>query len=110
MFINFGPVKECESCKTLRQQLEFANYQNQQLLNTILEMNRPKVIETFADTEAPVALPNTRFANFAEKRKQLEEQSRIEAQRLTQLKKDTETSTDVTGIEELEDMVGVGEK
>lgn len=100
--------KPCESCITLRQQLEHERYENTHLLNLIIEINTPRAPEVFTTTDEHTPLPNTRFNSFKEKRKELEAQSRIESQRLEQLKKDTVTSDKVEGIAELEDLIGVG--
>lgn len=37
--------KPCESCETLKMQLSIANREKEQLLNTILAYNQPKVAE-----------------------------------------------------------------
>ena len=49
--------KVCESCETLKQQLEIANYEKKQLLNRMLEKPEPIPVEPLKEIMPPKSLP-----------------------------------------------------
>lgn len=67
--------KPCESCETLKQQLELANYEKDKLLNRIMEKPEPVIERTLAPE--PVTRP--RFLPWAVRKQALEAEDRAKA-------------------------------
>lgn len=85
----------CKSCEVLQRQLEIVNFEKKQLLETILEGNKPK-IETV--TIAPSEPIKPRNVSWAVKRQMLEQEDRKRA--ILEREKQEE-------IEKLEKEVGI---
>ena len=66
----------CHSCETLKQQLEFEREEKKQLMDTLLKITNPKVIESPIQELAPVV--NT-SALFSRRRAAAEARDREEA-------------------------------
>lgn len=73
--------KICQSCETLRQQLEFSNYEKTQLLNKLLKEPEPEKV-----TEAP-QITRPRQVPWNVRRQLLEQEDRVKAQRLRNVPK-----------------------
>jgi hypothetical protein len=73
--------KVCASCETLRQQLEFSNYEKTQLLNKLLKEPEPTPV-----TEAP-QITRPRSIPWNVRRQLLEQEDRVKAQRLRNVPK-----------------------
>jgi hypothetical protein len=69
--------KVCQSCETLRQQLEFSNYEKTQLLNKLLKEPEPEP----KPAEAP-QITRPRSIPWNVRRQLLEQEDRVKAQRL----------------------------
>ena len=88
----------CESCETLKAQLEIANYEKKQMLETILSFTKPVVeIKTETRDIEPI-IPKT--VPWAVKRRMIEAEDR----RTAQLKREKEVE-----IAELEKELGVSD-
>ena len=48
------PYEVCKSCETLKQQLEFVNSEKRELLNTLISLVNPKVLESPATVIQPI--------------------------------------------------------
>lgn len=97
--------KRCSSCETLKVQLDILRNENKQLLELIVEKNRPinQSMYVTDDTEinqAPINLNNTAWRK---RREILEKASRVEAARLREASKNGTT----VSIEELEKVAGI---
>ena len=112
--------ESCKSCETLKQQLEIANFEKQQLTDTLLGLLKPKVYEQPARELQP--LENT-LQTFSRRKQKLEEEARQRARILrdspfvasnvnkpvVKLSPDLDTSS----VKELEEELGIdaeGEK
>jgi hypothetical protein len=73
--------KVCQSCETLKQQLEFSNYEKKQLLAKILKEPEPTPV-----TEAP-QITRPRTVPWHVRRQMLEAEDRVKAQRLREAPK-----------------------
>lgn len=75
----FGIDDRCESCETLRMQLAIANEEKKQLLDSILDMTKPKV-----ETNIPINLTNStqRAIPWRVRKEMLESESRKTAELL----------------------------
>lgn len=92
----------CKSCETFRQQLEIANNEKRDLLNTLLDLMRPKVMPQSSIELEPL---KPKFASFTRRRSALENSARVAAQaRNSPLAAQIERN-----IEELEAEVGIKE-
>lgn len=87
--------KHCESCETLRQQLEIANYEKRLLLDRIMEKPAP-VVET---PPIPISLPKT--IPWTVKKQMLEAEDREKAKLLRNAPKPVQT------VEEIEKELGI---
>ncbi len=95
--------KVCESCETLRQQLEIANYEKSQLLATIL--HKPEPVK---DTE-PVAITKPRTIPWHVRRQMLETEDREKARIIRNAPKPDSTVAETISTEDLEKELGVAE-
>ena len=88
--------ESCKSCEILKQQLEISNNEKKELLDTLLNLMRPKVVE-----QSPVELEpmKPKFTTFTRRRAALENASRVSAQ--------LEKSNLAASTEELEREVGI---
>jgi hypothetical protein len=78
--------KVCQSCETLRQQLEFSNYEKTQLLTKILKEPEPEP----KPAEAP-QITRPRSIPWNVRRQLLEQEDRVKAQRLRNIPKPDST-------------------
>ena len=70
--------ESCENCSLIKQQLEIANNEKRELLETILNLVKPR--ETAVLSEAKELEPmKAKFTSFSRKRAALEESARIAA-------------------------------
>lgn len=74
--------KVCQSCETLRQQLEFSNYEKTQLLNKLLKEPEPEP----KPIEAP-QITRPRGIPWRVRQQLLEQEDRVKAQRLRDVPK-----------------------
>lgn len=109
------PYETCKSCETLKQQLEYVNAEKKQLLDTILDIVKPKTFENppvELNQKTSIALP------FSRRRAAYEAKDREDAKILrenkfigqpdSQIKSSSPVSTQT--IEELESELGVAEE
>lgn len=75
-FLFNKPYEPCKSCETLKQQLEFERSEKKELLDTILRIVNPKVVEAPAVEMTPV---NVTTGSFTRRRAILEQKDREEA-------------------------------
>lgn len=68
--------KVCQSCETLRQQLEFSNYEKTQLLNKLLKEPEPIKEVVAPQITRPRSMP------WNVRRQLLEQEDRVKAQRM----------------------------
>lgn len=94
----------CQSCETLRQQLEISNYEKKLLLNRLLEKPEP-VEERIKAPELIAQRP--RVTTWAAKRQMLEREDRELARSLREAAKPDGEKADIA---ELEKELGVAEK
>jgi|SRR6266576_2955531 len=111
--LNIRDYEVCQSCETLKQQLEFANAEKRELTNTLLNILRPNVIEAEKTIEIKPLLQHS--ALFSRKRAALEERDRLAAQTLKNStnigKPDITINNPVNNdIESLEEELGVEEE
>ena len=93
--------KICDSCETLRVQLERANYDKNELLTRILELTAPK--NEVVEKRELVPITQPRQIPWAVRRQMLEAEDRKKAQLLAKAPQPTAPQT----VEELEkDIVG----
>ena len=88
--------KVCQSCETLKQQLEIANYEKGQLLNRLLK--EPEKIPEV--TEAPPMKVMPRVVPWQVRRQMLEKEDREKARLLKNAPKPTAVETKVQTEEE----------
>jgi len=90
----FG-MDSCKSCETLRAQLEIANFEKSQLLDRLLKISEPEIVHA-----APTfAIPKPKARTWDMQRKTLEEQERVAAKTLKDIK-DLEKELEVSTKEE----------
>lgn len=84
--------KECKSCDTLKLALDHLEYQNRELLKTILELSKPKVetVPTLTREEIESLAPKT--IPWHVKRRQLEAEDRETARIMKEKEKEIEDS------------------
>lgn len=105
--------ESCKSCETLKQQLEIANFEKQQLTDTLLGLLKPKVYEQPARELQP--LENT-LQTFSRRKHRLEEEAKQRAKVLRDspfvAKPEVKLSPNLntTSVEELEEELGIEEK
>ena len=95
--------KVCQSCETLRQQLEIANYREQQYLNKLLKDPEP-VVE-----KAPVEVSRPRMVPWNVRRQMLEREDREKARALRNAPK-PDSEIEKKSTEELEKELDIVEK
>ena len=96
--------KVCASCETLRQQLEFSNYEKTQLLNKLLKEPEPEPKQP----EAP-QITRPRSIPWNVRRQLLEQEDRVKAQRLRSVPKPDSEVTPVS-TEDLEKDLKIAEQ
>jgi len=97
LFKWFGIEKElCASCETLRLQLEIANYEKRQMLDTILSFTKPPEIRLPETKEIEPVIPKA--VPWAVRRQMLEAEDKERARIMKQKQEE---------IAELEKQVGV---
>ena len=69
-------MDSCKSCETLRKQLEITNYEKNELLNTILGLVKPEVIQHTPTIIEPV---KNKSIPWHVRQKALEEEDRVKA-------------------------------
>ena len=87
--------KICQSCETLKQQLELANYREQQYLNKLLKDPEPD------KTEAPIPVNRPKMVPWNVRRQMLEREDREKARALRNAPK-PDSELDKKSTEELE--------
>ena len=103
-FLLNKPYEPCKSCETLKQQLEFERSEKKELLDTILRIVNPKVVESEPVRELTPIVNTTGL--FSRRRAALEARDRHEAQILAQSK--NVAKPDITeSIEQLENELGL---
>jgi len=96
----------CQSCETLRQQLEIANYEKKQLLERLLE--KP-VTEPERTTAPELVAPRPKTVPWHIRRQMLEREDREKARALKGAAI-PDSATEKVDVEELEQELGVAEK
>jgi hypothetical protein len=71
--MNIKDYESCKSCETLKQQLEYANMNNKQLTETLLNLIEPKII---AQPAAELKLASPVAKTFARRKAELENAER----------------------------------
>jgi hypothetical protein len=95
----------CHSCETLQMQLSIANEEKNKLLNTILEMNKPKIeIPVEPRKIEPIHPKNV---PWSVRRQMIEAEDRKAAELIAKKKLEQQESN--PEIEELEKELGIGE-
>lgn len=94
---NFEP---CKGCEVLKQQLDIANLEKRDLMETMLGLVKPEIVSV-TPTHVEVT---PKFSSFSRHRKALEERDREEAKILTRsvimAKPDSETQKSIEALEE----------
>ena len=95
------PEKEevCISCYTLRHQLELVNHEKKELLQTIMNLVKPQIVEASPVNVEPVA---PKVTSFSAKRRMMEEADRAQARKLREVEAENKAS-----IDELEKNLGI---
>lgn len=104
-FISFLLGKDyesCKSCEILKQQLEITNNEKKDLLDTLLNLMRPKVAPQENIELEPL---KPKFMSITRRRVALENSARIRAQ----ASKSLLAATEETPLEQLEREVGVSD-
>lgn len=102
--------KVCKSCETLTHQLEIANFEKKQLLQAVLDNQKPVPEQTnLAATRQPASIKNN--ISWAVRKQMLEAEDRKAASLRNEANKNIvdKLATDNSEIEELERSLGVGE-
>lgn len=97
--------KNCESCDTLRRQLEIRNHEYEQLLQQILNPPKPEVVQ-----QKPVDVTRPTNVPWRLRRQMLETEDRKAAELMNKAPKPQEVPPTVTGgsdVEQLEKELGV---
>lgn len=94
----------CKGCEVMRQQLEMANKEKQDLLNTLLDIMKPKVEIQYQELKTINAEP--KFRTFTARRQHLENQSKIRAEAE---RSNLAARPDAAQISKLEEEVGLKE-
>lgn len=97
-----APEKSCPSCDTLRKQLELVNYEKKELLETVMNLVKPQVVEASPVHIDPVT---PKVTSFSAKRRMLEEADRAQARKLREVEAENKAS-----VEELEKELGLTEQ
>lgn len=111
----------CQSCETLKQQLDFERSEKKQLTDTLLAILSPKVVEA-----APVEINqiNQSALLFSRRKAALEERDRIEAKTLKESRNlarpdnfirhssvdPADSSDSISSISKLEEELGIAEE
>lgn len=110
MFLLGKPYETCKSCETLKEQLDIANAEKQQLTATLLNLLKPKVYEQPAQELAPIA---PKLAMFSRRKAALEAADREKARTLANSRNigtpDNNPNQVKDNIEKLEAELGVKE-
>lgn len=85
MFISMG--KECESCKSLKEQLLQVNNEKMQMLNTLLSLAKPEVIQAPPTIVEPIG---PKAMTWHERKRILEEEDRNKARAMREIDKTEE--------------------
>lgn len=92
----------CQSCETLKKQLELANYEKKQMLDTILSFSRPQA-ENQSGPPADLEHVKPKMMTWNVRRQMLEAEDRKAAQILAEQKRQAES------IKELEKELSISE-
>jgi hypothetical protein len=96
----------CQSCETLKQQLSYERDEKKRLTDTLITIVSPKVIETPEPIELnPIGHS---AASFSQRRRILEEKSRLDAKILTE-QKNIGVADKLRDVEKLEQELGIEE-
>ena len=109
-FISFllgKPYEPCKSCETLKQELSFARAEKQELINTLINIVSPRVIE--ATTPVEINPINQSSMIFSRRRAALEERDRLAAATLKQSANvgRPDSTTVIASVDELEHELGI---
>ena len=85
---------KCESCDTLRRQLEIANHQNEQLLTRLIEKPAPAI-----ETREPVAISRPKNIPWNLRKQMLEAEDRHAAKLMREAPKPDTVKVDVEDLE-----------
>lgn len=96
--------KLCQSCETLKQQLEIANYEKQQILTKLLKEPTPE------PTTPPVEITRPRALPWNIRRQLMEREDRERARLLRNAPKPISENNEKISTEELEKELGVAEQ
>jgi hypothetical protein len=91
-------AKVCESCETLKQQLEIANHEKDKLLARIMEKPEP----TPERTVAPEMLTRPRMIPWAARRQMLESEDRAKAKAIKEAAQPDKKKEEAASIAEFE--------
>ena len=97
----------CQSCETLKQQLEYERSEKKQLTDTLLAIISPKVIEAAPIEVNPITIT---AGNFARRRAILEQRDREEAKILKQANHLGKPDDNLKRIDSLEKELGIQEE
>lgn len=102
----------CQSCETLKQQLEFERSEKRQLTETLLSILKPKTYEAPPVEVQPIV---NSAGLFSRRRAALEARDRAEAQIIAEKKHlavpdDALRNKNIKSVEELEQELGVSEE
>jgi hypothetical protein len=82
VFISWG--RECESCKALREQLAIVNAEKKQILDTLINLAKPEVVQSLPTIVEPIA---PKAMAWHKRREMLEEEDRNKAKVLRENEK-----------------------
>lgn len=90
--------KTCQSCETLKVQLSIANHEKQEMLNTILSLSKPAVVE---ETSPAVNYEKVkpRINTWNVRKHMLEAEDRRAAQILAEQRKKTKVDEQISNLE-----------
>lgn len=97
--------KVCQSCETLKAQLEIANYEKSQLLNKLLKEPEPEPV-----APQPPMITRPRQMSWNVRRQLLEQEDRVKAQRLKSVPKPDSPEVAKESVEDLEKELDLAEQ
>ncbi len=94
----------CKSCEVLRNQLEIENHKNELLQSTLLDLVKPKVFES---SSIPVEPIKPKVVPWHIKKRELEDQSRIEAKLQKEYTERLEKELEISNADKVEETMGI---
>ena len=104
--LNIRDYEVCQSCETLKQQLNFANEEKKQLTETLLNIIKPKVYEAPSQEIVPIVQAG---GLFSRRRAALEARDREQA-KILQEAKHLGKPDNLKDISKLEEGLGIEEE